>query len=357
MSTGIFYSSQGVDTPGVQITPGVFQLPQAKFDTDYWRYQFGWKHTVQLLQDWSVTGSAQVMHEDGRREGFQKLTQLGLPTNLRSSFAMSRVTPALVAEMDAGLFRHIRTTIGFRLDFPEDGGPQFSPKLGILYRPDSDTALRFNVGRGFKLPSFNALGDPLIGNEDLKPEKSIGTDLGIERTFFSGRHSVALTYFYNRFSALIDLDPDLARAGVFKLMNLNTVETQGIELTLKLHPWDSINAKGYFNYLYSDIKGTDESLRNRPRFSGGVVFDTTFLDEFVLRADVNLVGKKYDIQIPTRKNQTEAYGKINLSLTYAPTKAWRLYAVVDNLTNTKYEDYIGFPHPGTTFRLGFAIRQ
>ena len=155
---------------------------------------------------------------------------------------------------------------------------------------------------------------------EVLSQKSIGTDFGVEQSVFSDRNSVAVTYFYNRFSALIDLHPDLARAAIFRLMNLNTVETQGLEISLKLRPWDLMNAKGYFNYLYSDIKGTDEALRNRPKFSGGVVLDTTFLDEFVLRADVNVVGKKYDLQVPTQKNQTGAMEGLTSRLRMLPPR-------------------------------------
>ena len=251
---------------------------------------------------------------------------------------------------------NFRVTTGFRVDFPENDNSEFSPKLGLLYRPYPATAVRLNGGRGFKLPSFTALGDPLIGNRSLKPETSLGADIGIEQTFFEGQHSIGISYFYNRFSRLIDLDPNLARGGVFRLVNLSTVETQGIEASLKIRPVDSTMVKGHFTYLDSDIKGTAQPLRNRPKFSGGVVLENHF-EQLLLRLDLNIVGRKFDLQIPTRRNSTPGYAKADLSVTYSLSKRWRLFGVVENLTNTQYEDYIGFRRPGIALRFGFGLRN
>jgi vitamin B12 transporter len=357
LTSGLFYRTQAVDSPGVQVTNAVFQIPPATFDTNYARYQFLWKHLFQVASNWSLAAGTQLTYENGVREGLQKLTALGAPDDLRSNFAISRFTPAVIFETNIAPAKDVRITTGFRLDVPESARSEFSPKLGLLYRPYSTTELRLNVGRGFKLPSFNALGDPLIGNRNLKPETSIGADLGIEQGLFKNQHTVGITYFYNRFSDLIDLDPDLAQQGVFRLVNLSTVETQGIESNVKIRATDSLRMKGYFTYLHSDIKGTDQPLRNRPKFSGGVVFDSEWFEQLLLRLDVNLVGKKFDLQVPTRRNTTAGYARANLTITYAPTKTWRLFGVVENLTNTSYEDYIGFRRPGVAVRGGFRIQM
>jgi vitamin B12 transporter len=357
ISADVFHRGQDVDSPGVQITKGVFQLPPARFETGYVRYQVQWKHTFQFAPKWALVGGAQVRYEEGQREGFQKLTSLGAPADLRSNFAKSRFTPAVVAEANAGPFSDFTITSAFRIDFPETGQSELSPKLGLLYRAGSGTDIRLNVGRGFKLPSFNALGDPLIGNRHLKPEKSIGADFGVEQRLFSDRLSFGVTYFFNRFSDLVDLDPDLAGSGIFKLTNLSTVETQGLEMALKLRVFDSITAKTYFNYLHSDIKGTDEPLRNRPTFSGGFSAVMRVFEPLLLRADINLIGRTHDLQIPTRNTVVDRYTTLNLSVTYALSQAWRLYTVVENLTNTKYEDYLGFRQPGTLVRFGLGIQK
>src|SRR5688572_24398228 len=129
------------------------------------------------------------------------------PDNMENDFAIARFTPAAFMETNVSVAEHIKATAGVRLDFPEKSDSELSPKLGVLCHAWSNTKLRLNVGRAFKLPSIHALGDPLIGDHNLKPESSLGGDLGIEQIFETGQ-VLRITYFYNRFSRLIDLDPD-----------------------------------------------------------------------------------------------------------------------------------------------------
>jgi outer membrane receptor protein involved in Fe transport len=231
-----------------------------------------------------------------------------------------------------------------------------SPKLGLLYHASSNTKLRLNVGRAFKLPSIHALGDPLIGDRNLRPEYSLGGDLGLEQNLELGQ-VLRIIYFYNRFSRLIDLDPELAQQGVFKLANLSTVETQGLEASLTIRPYDSFSATGYFTYLHSDIKNSDQPLRNRPRFSGGIVLENEFVERMVARMNLSAIGKKYDLQIPVPRRSTEAYVKADLALTFSPIRSLRIFGVLANLNNDEYEDYVGFRAPGTNVRVGITYRR
>jgi vitamin B12 transporter len=71
-----------------------------------------------------------------------------------------------------------------------------------LLFPETDTKLKGSVGTGFKaptlaelfqnFPSFNFLSNP-----NLKPETSIGFDLGFEQTLLEKRLQFGATYFHN----------------------------------------------------------------------------------------------------------------------------------------------------------------
>jgi vitamin B12 transporter len=356
VSAGLFYRTERIDSPGVQIAPGSFQIPPAKFDTQFARFQFLWKHMIQPSPRWSLAAGAQVKYETGNREGLQRLSVFGAP-DVRNDFELGRLIPSILLESDLSLRSNLKFTTGVRFDIPEGGHPEVSPRAGLLYRVEPATALRLNVGRGFKLPSFNALGDPLIGNPELNAETSVGMDVGVEHSFLGDRASLGLTYFYNHFSGLVDLDPDLARRGIFKLVNLSTVETQGVEASLRITPNDGLALKTHFNYLDSDIKESKEPLRNRPRFSGGVVVQGKLTPQLSVSADVNAVSRKFDLQVPTSKHSTAAYARANLSVTYQAVKAWRLFGVLQNFTNKRYEDYIGFQSPGIALRFGVAYQN
>jgi vitamin B12 transporter len=357
LSATIFLRSQSVDSPGVQSARDIFAIPPANFDTNYTRYHFLWKNNYRFTSDWAIAGGVQLTGEKGKREGFQDLRVLGALDNVANDFAITRFTPAAFMETNVSATENLKATAGVRLDIPEKFDTELSPKLGLLYHASEKIRLRLNFGRAFKLPSIHALGDPLIGDRNLKPESSLGGDVGIEQLFFESGQVFKLTYFYNKFSRLIDLDPELAQQGVFKLANLSTVETQGIEANVTIRPYEWFSASGYFTYLHSDIKNSDQPLRNRPRFSGGIVLDNEFSERLIARLSLNAVGEKFDLQIPTVRRATEAYVKADLALTFSPDPSWSIFGVLANLTNAKYEDYVGFRAPGANVRLGVTYRQ
>ena len=358
LSATFFSRNQSVDSPGVQSARDIFAIPPANFDTSYARYQFLWKSNYRFTSDWALAGGVQLTGEKGEREGFQDLSVFGAPDNIANDFAITRFTPAAFMETNVSATENLKATAGVRLDRPERFDSELSPKLGLLYHASSNTNLRLNVGRAFKLPSIHALGDPLIGDRNLKPESSLGGDFGIEQFLFESGQVVKLTYFYNKFSRLIDLDPELAQQGVFKLANLSTVETQGVEANVTIRRYKSLSAQAFFTYLHSDIKNSDQPLRNRPRFSGGIVLENELFDDrLVARMNLNAIGKKYDLQIPTTRRSTEAYLKADLAVTFSPNRSLRFFGVLANLTNAKYEDYVGFSAPGTNLRFGMTYRH
>jgi vitamin B12 transporter len=357
LSAAIFYRSQNVNSPGVQSSRDIFAIPPANFETTYARYHLLWKSNYRVASDWALAGGVQLTGEKGERDGFQDLRVFGAPDDMKNDFAIARFNPAAFMETNVSAAENLKLTAGVRLDFPEKFDLEFSPKLGLLYHASTKTNVRLNVGRAFKLPSIHALGDPLIGDRNLRPESSLGGDLGIEQLLFEPGQVLKVTYFYNRFSRLIDLDPELAQQGVFKLANLSTVETQGVEVNVTIRPYESFSAKGYFTYLHSDIKDSDQPLRNRPRFSGGIVLENEFFERLVARMNLSAIGQKYDLQIPTTRRSTEAYVKADLALTFSPVRSLSIFGVLANLTNAKYEDYVGFRAPGTNFRFGMTYRH
>src|SRR5690606_4894860 len=83
--------------------------------------------------------------------------------------------------------------------------------LGTTYRVGADyrfaeMIIKGGVGTGFKAPSLpqRFYQSPFQqGNPNLKPERSLGWDLGAERPFFQGRLTLGVTLFQNRIWNLI----------------------------------------------------------------------------------------------------------------------------------------------------------
>ncbi|MFB3137565.1 MAG: TonB-dependent receptor plug domain-containing protein [Nitrospirales bacterium] len=351
-SATLFHRSQDVENPGVLSAPDTFQIPPATFTTNFTQFRLLWKHLRTLSKEWSLAGGLQLNREHGERTGVQQLSALGKSSDQRSDFQKTRTTPAGFVEASFFPLPNVTVTSGIRLDVPEEFPVQVSPRAALIVHFPSETTLRGSYGEGFKLPSFNALGDPLIGSSALEAESSVGWDAGIRQELNQGKYGIEMTYFYNRFSDLIDLDPNLARQGTFKLINLNTVVTQGIELSLDARPLPSLHLKGYFTYLDSDIRGTSGQLRNRPRYSGGFVIDAQPIPSLKIRGNVRAVGERFDLQIPTDQQSVPGYIKADLAATLYFWKSWKLFGVVENVTNTTYEEFLGFGTPKAWFRFG-----
>ncbi|MCJ7811966.1 TonB-dependent receptor, partial [bacterium] len=101
-----------------------------------------------------------------------------------------------------------------RWDDFSDIEASISPKLGAIISSGNYTniAIRGNVGKSFRVPTFNDLYWPeeiniwggMKGNPNLAPEKSINYDIGLLfRIYQSFNIEAELTYFYNNIKDLI----------------------------------------------------------------------------------------------------------------------------------------------------------
>src|SRR5205085_9610590 len=115
-----------------------------------------------------------------------------------------------------------------------------SPRFGISYVPgQSQNRLRFGWGTGFRLPSFFALGQPLVGNASLRPEHSRSYEAGLVHLFPRKRTEVGVTLFDEHYSDLIDFSP-----AQFRLVNRSNVTARGVEAegTVAIHRALSLTA-------------------------------------------------------------------------------------------------------------------
>src|SRR5690606_8920016 len=95
-----------------------------------------------------------------------------------------------------------------RHDDPEDAAGETTARLGaVATTHEGRTRWRGSWGTGFKLPSFFALGSPIVGEPNLKPEKSRSAELGVTRELGAGTLA-GISLFANDYEDLIDFDPD-----------------------------------------------------------------------------------------------------------------------------------------------------
>jgi vitamin B12 transporter len=244
--------------------------------------------------------------------------------------------------------------VALRLDGASGLGAQLNPQLGVVWSSGSGaTRLRASAGRATKLPSFFALSSPpaLGGNPDLKPETTLGGDVGLEHSLAGGRLNVGAVYFLNEYRDLVDFDFDR-----FIHVNRARVRTQGVELTARWQPHPTVWLTAEATYLDAeDLSDASAPLLYEPRWLGGGSLTWRPSPAVSLRLDARAVADYLDQQIPVPDRDTvPGYGVFGFAGSWRFHRGWSVRARIDNLTDRSYETLIGFPGPGRAAWVGLG---
>jgi outer membrane cobalamin receptor len=242
---------------------------------------------------------------------------------------------------------------GLRVDDPEDFDTEVSSKIGTMYTfRSTGTTLKANWGEGFKLPSFYALGNPIVGNPDLVPETSEGFDFSVIQDVLNGRARISVAPFYSRFFDIIDMEEGPPP----RLVNRSEVTAKGVEVELYLRAMENLSFDCHMTYTETDIKGTDEELRNRPEWRGGIAMQWKPRPDLVLNLAGLYVGEVLDSSIPTGDRDLDPYIRWDVGALWSVRKNWELALAIDNILDADYEEAVGFPDPGIQVRAGLRLR-
>ncbi|HEV2853866.1 MAG TPA: TonB-dependent receptor [Thermoanaerobaculia bacterium] len=331
-------------------SPAVFpQVPPSVETTRYTVARAGWASTLHDARGVRLSAGVDVQREKGENDSVLLLPpEFG--GEVRGDYEITRTLPGAFAELvvDRGAFVF---EAGSRFDVPEDGARQWSPRLGVSFRPgNGPTRFHASAGRAWKQPSFFALASPpqLGGNPDLRPEKVLGGDLGVDRHFAAASLDTGLTVFYNRYEDLIDFDFE-----TFTHLNRSEVEAQGVEATLGWTPIESFSLSANTTWQQVEDLTTQSPLRHRPRWVGGLRIDWRPWDRLTLQLDTQATARSFDEQIPVPERDTvPGYAVAGLAGTWRLKGPWEIRGRIDNLTDRQYETLIGFPGPGRSVRIG-----
>jgi vitamin B12 transporter len=337
-------------------SPAVFPLvPASTEETRFTRTRVGWSSVLRTFQGGRWSAGVDAQRESGRNDSLLLLPEeFGGP--VAGDYDISRTVAGAYTELiaDRGPWTF---ELGSRVDAPEEGGAQWSPRLGIGWRPLDGVRLHASAGRAWKLPSFFALASPpeLGGNPDLRPETVVGGDLGADWRLI---HNVdaGLTLFYNRYQDLVDFDFE-----TFTHLNRSEVETRGVEGVLGWHPSGRFSVQASATWQDFEDLVTHARLRHRPEWTGGVRVRWKPAPAFTLDADAQAVSRFFDEQIPVPERDTvEAQELVGLGAAWRLSgflAAWELRLRVDNLLGEEYETLIGFPGPDRSVRLGLRWKS
>jgi vitamin B12 transporter len=250
-------------------------------------------------------------------------------------------------------------TAGIRLDNNNQFGTAITYRIAPAYMFwETGTKLKATFGTGFKAPSLFYLYDPLYGNKELTPEKSLGWDAGVEQFFWSDGFSFGATYFFNKFDDMFGFDPV-----TFQTININKAETKGVEVFTKAVLMDGLEAKA--NYTYTNAKDKsentpdfDKQLVRRPEHKAGLFLSYSFSKNLNTNVEFIYVGKREEPDFsnyPSRIIMPD-YFLLNFAAHYNLFSFLRLQARVENLLDKQYEEVYGFGTAGFSVYGGISLK-
>lgn len=288
--------------------------------------------------------------------------------NERLAGIQNRKQTGVFTQVETNFIKNFTLTLGGRYDKITDIDGHFSPRLSAMYSLNSDLKFRGSFGGGFRAPSFIELysdfiipipGMPMkvLGSPDLKPEKSLGGNLGLEY-FWNSFMLFNATYFHNQFEDMIVdylADP---RNLTFSYLNVASATFQGVELQARLYLLNNLTST--LSYNYTDINQKDDAdvafSRISPhtaslRLTYGLFnnkLKISLRDQFYSSRDILVVsGMGGGDYINVKK---DAYNEIDLTFSFKLNKLLSLRLGATNLTDYTDEDY--GPYVGRRIFLG-----
>jgi len=320
-----------------------FPVPAYVSDTDFRRTNAFVTATHEYSTTTSVIVGLEHQREDGSLTSVGDFFFIGSPQTL--TFKLDRNTDSVFAEGRFKLSPAVGVQIGLRHDRVENVGNETTPHLGMLWDlPNGATTLKANYNEGFKPPSFFALGFPIGGNPNLRPERSKNLEFIASHRLNNAGSSVQVSVFKIDYKDLVDFD-----GATFTNINRGTIVVKGIEPSAKLEIANRWHALAGFTLLNIDERDGLQPLRNRPErlANASVIYDVD--GRSTVFAGVKYTGSFLDRSNPTGDIQMPGFTVVDAG--YAITVgALQVKISLDNVFDKDYEQFVGFPAQGRRLR-------
>ncbi|AKX59416.1 outer membrane siderophore receptor [Thiopseudomonas alkaliphila] len=323
-----------------------------------------------LFFDQNITTlGAQYKYEDLHDDGNQ--LEMALDKN-----RLTRWSWALFAENEWQLHEDFALTTGLRLDRDQNYGSHWSPRVYGVWNPASLEQWTFKggVSTGYRSPDLRSAvdnwgqitgggGDPaiIVGNSNLKPEKSVSTEFGAVWDNLENL-SIGATIFQTDFKDKITeerrcTDGDGSKAtGACKIgntsykfisdrMNVDKAQMRGLEATLDWSITSDLALSSSYTFTHSKQKSgkfKGKPLNKMPKHMINSTLDWTMSDQLNSWARVNYRGKSSEYQGRTTMSKgSPSYTFVDFGGNYKLNKNLTLMAGVYNVFNkvVDYEHY------------------
>lgn len=273
---------------------------------------------------------------------------------------------ALFAEDAWMMVPDFTLTTSARLDHDSYFGYHVTPKLYGNWTIDENWALKGGVSAGYKKPELKQNNPAFtsvygsypyteigIGNDELKPEESVNTELGIywQRDALALDATVFHTKFKNKISSSTictgtQADPCTYNGydaeSVFQYFNVDKAEIYGLELNGDWQVTESLKANANYTYTHSEQKSGEYkgyALNKYPSSMANLSLTWSATSDLELWSKASWRSRTPNIGT---SSDTDAYALVDLGARYHLNKNITLMTGVYNLfdvranANTRY---------------------
>ena len=263
------------------------------------------------------------------------------------------------AELESNFNDAFFNTLSLRYDDNDRFGGKTTYRVAPAYViQDTGTKLKASVGTGFKAPTLSQMFQnfpdfDFYGNPNLKPESSLGYDVGFEQVLADAAVRFGATYFRNNIKNLIDDNADFTT-----LVNVGRAVTDGVESFVSYRPVQELTIGLDYTYTQATDEVLHEELLRRPKHKATLSSEWHATSRLSLNAAVLSVSSwidgNRDFSIP--RLTAPGYTIVNLAAGYDLTPHVSLTGRIDNLFNRHYQDPVGFLQPSVGAYAGIKAK-
>ncbi|KPK87404.1 hypothetical protein AMJ80_12165 [bacterium SM23_31] len=313
--------------------------------------KFDWQNNIYLNENNIVTIGVETEKEKANSDYYSESSWGPFSSTLGNK---SMRTTGIFIQEQIAINKAFFATVGVRVDDHNKYGRVTTHRITPAYLFNkTGLKIKATYGTGFKSPTLYQLYSQ-YGDENLKPDKSKGWDIGLEQYFFNDKFEIGGTYFQSKFDNMIDFD-----TGTSTYKNFGEAESKGVEIYSSLQNFYGFSVQAHYTHTITKDKTSGESLLRRPKNKSGLDINYQFGGQKNVYLGIIAAGKRYDLDFstyPATRITLGSYLLVNLAAAYDITGNFQIFGRVDNLLNAKYEEILGYGTYGLSTYAGLKFR-
>lgn len=252
-------------------------------------------------------------------------------------------------------------TPAIRYDYHKSFGSHTSPNLGATYFISDKSRFKANYGTSYRAPSVDELygafthggiwgGMAIVGNPDLKPEKSKGWEISYEQEF-GDTTSAKLTYFDNKKEDAISYKIETAPPSQMgKFYNIDSTSSKGVEFEIKHDFGKGFTLVGNYNWLDS----VDDTTGERLNYNARNTYMAKLMWTEPIKKEWNITAwNKWYTDFQYDSDTVYSVNTFNFTVTKRWGDKYRVFAGIDNVFNKDLSD---MGYYGRLWRVGAEMK-